>query len=74
MLHVMVEAVDAWDSTDLGVRESSRLSSIGRGGGGATWMRGRTGVRDPFEHIQIHFLTRKTGARSLFRNRPEHTP
>ena len=29
MLHVMVEAVDAWDSTNLGVRESSRLSSTG---------------------------------------------
>ena len=29
MLHVIVEAIDVWDSTDLGVRESSLLSSIG---------------------------------------------
>ena len=33
VLHVIVEAVDVWDSTDLGVMESSLLSSIGTSSG-----------------------------------------
>jgi len=61
VLHVVVEAVNVWDSTDLGVRESCLLSSVGTRFR-ALCHRGRSlrGVSDSTH--QIHSSTVLTGA------------